>query len=903
MAKLYPPVIAGTIPAFCGTSLEVPFSMNRAVGISEFNGFALKIKKVSGTLVGTIIEKDAAKWLEKRVIEFKLPEQIVQELKAGEFYKVQIAYVKNVDTTSQQIGIYSTIGVVKYTTMPVVEIEGMSSDAINNHCYSYNGVYRQVSKKANGTTDYSSSDTTEKLYSSRFVIYDSDNNIIKDSGDILHNTTFDTASYEAIEQYMIPEDLELNKIYYLYYIATTVNGLVKTSPRYRITQRRQIPMNLEADIKAELDYEAGTIDIQLIGHHENQIASGQFLLSRRADSDALEWEEVLYFTLQSEIPDRLLFTDHTVVQGVKYTYSLQQYNENSVYSDRVYSNSVVADFEDLFLYDGKRQLKVKFNPKVATFKTNVVESKTNTLGSKHPFIMRNAHVNYKELSISGLVSYQMDDIRSFMSLESLGLEYATHNLVTENIKAERDFKLAVLEWLNDGQPKLFRSPTEGNYIVRLMDVSMSPTDTLGRMLHTFTCKAYEIDDYNYDNLNKYGLLEVSDQIKYQMRWATIELATPDETNPGQTKYFTGQVNIGNNYGEMSLRPVYHINVTEMMPGTYFLVGNSADDCQRIYIGTTGAYEINVSEPYSYLAIPETDDYGHPIQWTGQITYGYKSQVTSIFDLITNVQINDVPCHRIMGNTGDSLLANLQDIKTTILAIKYVRFSTRTSMPLYVSESEFDPHNPKTWNFYTDSNNQDYYYSTLRHPFGPAVDANDTPVELEDLAPWNIYEIYYRRQNYDYVRVPGESYYVDKVSNSMDPAYKEFSGRAGAYYDPVSRLVIVDDGKVFTINVNGEEMDLSQTEQFVVSGIDDYDILKAGAGVITDIGYQTQTSTYSFETNNFDIAGLKKIYTDAVNAYMANRTQDGLKEVKASYTAFIELLAEVVNKYKEENSIA
>ena len=39
-AKLYPPVIAGTIPAFSGTSIEVPFSMNRAVGASEFNGFA-----------------------------------------------------------------------------------------------------------------------------------------------------------------------------------------------------------------------------------------------------------------------------------------------------------------------------------------------------------------------------------------------------------------------------------------------------------------------------------------------------------------------------------------------------------------------------------------------------------------------------------------------------------------------------------------------------------------------------------------------------------------------------------------------------------------------------------------------------------------------------------------------
>ena len=904
MGKLYPPVIAGTIPAFCGTSIEVPFSMNRAVGISDFNGFALKIKKVSGALVGTVIEKNASKWLESRTVTFKLPAELHSELTPGEFYKVQMAYIKNVDTAAQQIGIYSTIGVVKYITMPTVSIEGLNPDVINNHCYSYNGLYQQIGRK-NGQIDFSSQDTTEKLYSSRFVIYDTDNNIIKDSGEILHNTTFDTLSYEASESFMIPEDLELNKIYYLYYIVTTVNGYVKASPRYRITQRRQIPMNLEGSIKASLNYEAGTIDIHLISKYQNQVASGQFLLSRRAESDNLEWEEVLYFTLQSEIPDRLLFTDYTVAQGVKYTYSLQQYNENRVFSDRVLSNSVTADFEDLFLFDGSRQLKVRFNPKVATFKTNVVESKTNTLGSKHPFIVRNAHVNYKELSISGLISYQMDDMGSFLSKDSLGLEFTTQNLVTENIKAERDFKLAVLDWLNDGQPKLFRSPTEGNYIVRLMDVNMSPTDTLGRMLHTFTCKAYEIDDYNYDNLNKYGLLEVSNRVKYQMRWATVELSNINED--GKIEYFHGQVNIGNNYGEMTLRPVYHISVSEMMPGTYFLVGEDEGNAQRIYVGTTGAYEINVSEPYAYIGIPEFDDMGNPVQWTGSITYGYKSQVTSIFDLITNVEINDVPCHRILGYTGDSVISSLQDIKNTILAIKYVRFSLRNTMPLYIDNSDwvnFDPEDPETWILYTDSNSEEYYARSTKYHSGIAnKDYSQTPISLDGLAEWNIYQIFFKRKrNWDKESfVPGEDYYYDKFDN--DPYFS--SRPTGYFYDPMSKAMYKDNGDIYQINVNGEMADLSQTEHLYISGIDNYDILRAGPGIITDIGYQIQTSTYSFETNNFNIAGLKKIYTDARDTYLRQRSTSVTSSsyVKSTYKEFIQLLTEVVNKYKEENSIA
>ena len=51
--------------------------------------------------------------------------------------------------------------------------------------------------------------------------------------------------------------------------------------------------------------------------------------------------------------------------------------------------TVFADFEDCFLYDGKRQLKIKFNPKVSSFKKDILETKIDTLGSKYPFIFKN----------------------------------------------------------------------------------------------------------------------------------------------------------------------------------------------------------------------------------------------------------------------------------------------------------------------------------------------------------------------------------------------------------------------------------------------------------------------------------------------------------------------------------
>ena len=56
MAKLYPPNIEGTIPAFYTegtTKIVVPFSMNKAVGKSEVYGFSLKIKYVDGNVIDT----------------------------------------------------------------------------------------------------------------------------------------------------------------------------------------------------------------------------------------------------------------------------------------------------------------------------------------------------------------------------------------------------------------------------------------------------------------------------------------------------------------------------------------------------------------------------------------------------------------------------------------------------------------------------------------------------------------------------------------------------------------------------------------------------------------------------------------------------------------------------------
>ena len=100
------------------------------------------------------------------------------------------------------------------------------------------------------------------------------------------------------------------------------------------------------------------------------------------------------------------------------------------------------------------------------------------------------------------------------------------DLVSDNFVSERLFKLKVLDWLNDGHVKLFKSPGEGNYLVRLMDNSLTPNTQVGRMLHTVNATAYECAELNYKNLIDNRIVrevQLRDEDTYVPSWRDFTL--------------------------------------------------------------------------------------------------------------------------------------------------------------------------------------------------------------------------------------------------------------------------------------------------------------------------------------------------------------------------------------------
>lgn len=193
-----------------------------------------------------------------------------------------------------------------------------------------------------------------------------------------------------------------------------------------------------------------------------------------------------------------LIKDYGVEQGYKYNYYLEPFNDTTIYAKKTIG-SQKFDFNHMVLIDSEKSFIIKFNPKVSTYKTVQLETKIDTIGNQYPFIRKNGNIQYKQFNLGGLISIEAEDQIDIGRTETWALteNYNEKDIVFD----ERIYKNNLLDWLNNGKYKLLKTPTEGNYIVQLMNVNLTPMEQLGRLLHSFTCDAYEVMEYTQENLN------------------------------------------------------------------------------------------------------------------------------------------------------------------------------------------------------------------------------------------------------------------------------------------------------------------------------------------------------------------------------------------------------------------
>lgn len=208
-------------------------------------------------------------------------------------------------------------------------------------------------------------------------------------------------------------------------------------------------------------------------------------------------------------------------------------------------NEIFCDFEDVHLEGNARdRYKLRHDTTISNFQYTVMESKTDTLGGKYPFIRRNGDTYYRQFPLAGLITHfnendypdeylaenlihnasngdgnpPMEDsfskkIKERVADNNLDLKgkydasyYSdkTLNGYTDYL-LEREYRDDVTKFFYEDKVRLFRSPTEGNIIVKLMNVSLTPNEQIKRRVSAVQCTAYEVDDCTVEKCIEYKI--------------------------------------------------------------------------------------------------------------------------------------------------------------------------------------------------------------------------------------------------------------------------------------------------------------------------------------------------------------------------------------------------------------
>lgn len=393
------------------------------------------------------------------------------------------------------------------------------------------------------------------------------------AGDIVYSTGY---SYNDTLEYHI-----LNKL-------TRINAIKDFSHNLRADENASLEIYIKNNPYEVTEHTTGTtIDGKKIEYdkvvQKYQSLDGTFILSRASEKDNYtQWKDIAQFNWYNETNYdnelTLLYEDFTIESGVKYKYALQKQNIAGLRSAPKYESSDIdtspahwSNFQYSYIYNNGIQVRLNFDCKINSYKHTTLFQKQDSLNSKYPIILRNGLAHYAEFQLGAKISLLSDEDSSFLMRNDtkggyfhswygdiviskdkyiknferdLQIPYNDKytlgqynnqeasvfntNPTDDNIYMERIYRHWVEEFLNDGGYKLFKSPTEGNHIITLTNVTWTPQSSLYRMIYDFNSTAYEVADYTPENIILYNinpLTTLSNNSKLAIQNANTKLKT------------------------------------------------------------------------------------------------------------------------------------------------------------------------------------------------------------------------------------------------------------------------------------------------------------------------------------------------------------------------------------------
>jgi hypothetical protein len=251
-------------------------------------------------------------------------------------------------------------------------------------------------------------------------------------------------------------------------------------------------------------------------------------------SNFKDWEDVVVFPIQSGQMGSMdvSYDDLFVESGVIYKYAIQPVSGQNR-GPMTQPKSTIFDYSYSWIIgEEEKQLMFAFNPTITGYQTVVKDTLIETIGSKYPYVVRNANIGYRTFQFGATVTSFMDVDHTFMTDSNMFLVagaaedtsvdtsgdyrafFETQGMSAEgNYVQEREFRTKLMEFLYDGKPKVFKSDTEGLIMVKISNITLSPKLELGRTIYDLSCTMTEIGAINFDALIDYKIkkgVKVSD---------------------------------------------------------------------------------------------------------------------------------------------------------------------------------------------------------------------------------------------------------------------------------------------------------------------------------------------------------------------------------------------------------
>lgn len=565
---LYPPIIEYSMPAFPYTDDKVRIyfglsnfnskadirNVHLTVRYQENNANALnttlypaKIKVCGYDEVTPQDDPIIAATANRYYIELLASDLIKGRFERGVIYKIQIRFSSEptvIDSSTAnsnspgldyfsshltQFSEWSTVCLIKGIVKPRISIVGFESAKTEEDELTK---VTLASVDAVFTATYTPGEVSETLKSWRMRLYadpyDPSHKPLADSGIHIYN------SYDYIPteeggsvriECALPYEMISGNDYTLVVDIETKNGY-KQQLAQSFLSMAYASDPFPGDIDLEINESEGYALVKVRGEGNKIVHLNVTLRRTSSKSNFKVWEDIANKTFSNSVLS-WDYTDFTIESGVYYQYGVQLRDNRGRRGILKVSTREMGEFEDAFLVErgenlqNALQLKLRYDFQISQASTTIAESKTDTIGSKYPYIRRNGNMYYRTFQGSGLITAYMDNAHLFTSENEI---YGTNSDITQQYQAvrntvdlyvnqydytkERNFRQLVEQFLYDDKVKLFKSLQEGNMLVKLMNISLTPKQELGRLLYSFSATFIEVDEATTDNYNKYGIQHI-----------------------------------------------------------------------------------------------------------------------------------------------------------------------------------------------------------------------------------------------------------------------------------------------------------------------------------------------------------------------------------------------------------